>query len=146
MELANIEKLLEKYLNATSTISEENKLKDYFLSDNVAPHLQEYQALFGYFSASKDERFTKSIQLKTQKSNWNWLSVAASVVLLISVYSGIKINDNITERNRVVAEKAYEESKMYFSMVSLNLNKGNVAIAQLQHFESTTNKIFKQSK
>ena len=47
MELANIEKLLEKYQNATTTIAEENKLKDYFLSNNVAPHLQEYQALFG---------------------------------------------------------------------------------------------------
>lgn len=143
MELANIEKLLEKYLNATTTIAEENRLKDYFLSDDVAPHLQEYQVLFGYFSTSKDEKFTKTIQLKSQKPSWKWLSVAASIVLLISVYSGFQINENVTERNRAEAEKAYEESKMYFSMVSVNLNKGNDAIAQLQHFENTTSKVFK---
>lgn len=141
MELANIEKLLEKYLNATSTIAEENKLKDYFLSDHVAPHLQEYQALFGYFSASKDERFTKSIQLKSQKSNWKWLSVAASVVLLISVYTGY---ENYQDRKQT--ELLYAQTMEALDMVSVNLNKGNVAIAQLQHFESTTNKIFKQSK
>ena len=47
MELANIEKLLEKYLNAETTIAEEKMLKNYFLNDNVAPHLIEYQALFG---------------------------------------------------------------------------------------------------
>ena len=90
MELANIEKLLDKYLDAATSIAEENELKNYFLGDNVAPHLQEYQALFGYFSANKSERFTKTIQLKSQKMNWKWLSIAASVVLLVSVYTGFE--------------------------------------------------------
>jgi hypothetical protein len=141
MELANIEKLLEKYLNATTSIAEENTLRDYFLSDDVAPHLEEYQVLFGYFSASKDERFTKSIQLKSQKSNWKWLSVAASVVLLISVYSGYQ-----NYQDKQEAEMLYAQTIQALDMLSANLNKGNVAIAQLQHFESTTNKVFKQSK
>ena len=136
MELANIEKLLEKYLNAETTIAEEKKLKNYFLSDNVAPHLEEYQALFGYFSTSKNEQFTKTIQLKSQKPNWKWLLIAASIVLLVSVYTGYQNNQYKK------AEKAYAA----LEMLSANLNKGNVAIAQLQHFENTTNKIFKQPK
>ena len=140
MELANIEKLLKKYLNAETTIAEENKLKNYFSSNNVAPHLQEYEALFGYFSTSKKERFTKTIQLKTQKRNWNWLSVAASLVLLVSVYTGYQNNQ------QKKADKIYAETQLAFSMLSANLNKGNVAITQLQHFENTKNKIFKQFK
>jgi len=140
MELANIEKLLKKYLNAETTIAEETALKTYFLSDNVASHLEEYQALFGYFSTSKQERFTKTIQLNSQKKNWKWLSVAASIVLLVSVYSGY---ENIQQRK---AEKVYAETIGAFQILSTNLNKGNVAIAQLQHFENTTNKIFKQPK
>ena len=92
MELANIEKLLKKYLDAETTIAEEKELKTYFSSDNVAPHLQEYQEMFGYFSTNKNERFTKTIQLKSQKMNWKWLSVAASVVLLVSVYTGYQNN------------------------------------------------------
>lgn len=141
MELANIEKLLEKYLDATTTIAEENTLKNYFLGDDVAPHLQEYQALFGYFLASKNERFTKTIQLKSQKRNWKWLSVAASLVLLVSVYSVYQNN-----QNRIEAEKVYAETRQAFDILSINLNKGNVAIAQLQYFENTKNKIFKQPK
>ena len=140
MGLANIEKLLEKYLDAETTIAEEKKLKNYFSSENVAPHLQEYQELFGYFSTNKNERFTKTIQLKTQKSNWKWLSVAASIVLLVSVYTGYERNQ------QKKAEKIYKETQMAFSMLAANLNKGNVAIAQLQYFEDTKNKIFKQPK
>ena len=140
MELANIEQLLEKYLNAETTIAEEKTLKNYFSSDQVAPHLQEYQTLFGYFSTSKNERFTKTIQLNSQKKSWKWLSVAASVVLLVSVYTGYENNQ---QRK---AERIYNETQMAFSMLSENLNKGTVAIAQLQHFENTTNKIFKQPK
>ena len=140
MELANIEKLLEKYLNAETSIAEEKELKTYFLSDNVAPHLEEYQALFGYFTTSKQERFTKTIQLNSKKRNWKWLSVAASVILLVSVYSGY---ENIQQRK---AEKVYAETIGALEILSTNLNKGNVAIAQLQYFEDTTNKIFKQPK
>lgn len=140
MELANIEKLLEKYLNAETSVSEEKELKNYFSSGNVAPHLQEYEALFGYFNQSKNERFTKTIQLKSRKLNWKWLSVAASVVLLVSVYTGYKQNQ------RREAEKIINETQIALGMLSENLNKGTVAITHLQQFEETKNKIFKQPK
>jgi len=140
MELANIEKLLEKYENAETTIAEEKELKNYFSNGNVAPHLEEYQAIFGYFSTSKNERYTKTIQLNSQKKSWKWLTVAASVVLLVSVYNGY---ENIQQRK---AERVYAETIGALELLSTNLNKGNVAIAQLQRFEDTTNKIFKQPK
>lgn len=140
MALTNIEKLLKKYLDAETTIAEEKELKAYFSSGNVAPHLEEYQALFGYFSISKNEKLTKPIQLKTKKTNWRWLSVAASIVLLISVYTGYQ---NSQQRK---AEKIYNETRTALGMLSENLNKGNNAIAQLQYFEDSKNKIFKQPK
>ncbi|MCF6181785.1 hypothetical protein [Lutibacter sp.] len=140
MELANIEKLLEKYENGETTLTEEKELKNYFLSDNVAPHLVEYKALFNYFSTSKNERFTKTIQLKSQKQNWKWLTVAASLILLVSVYTGYQKH----QQNK--AEKVFNETKMALNMLSGNLHKGTVAIGELQEFETTKNKIFKQFK
>ena len=141
MELASIEKLLDKYLDAATSIAEENELRNYFSSDHVAPHLQEYQALFGYFTASKKERFTKPIRLKSQPMNWKWLSIAASVVLLVSVYTGFE-----NYQHKKEAEIVYAQTLEAFDMLSANLNKGNAAIAQLQHFENTKNKVFKQPK
>jgi hypothetical protein len=138
MELTSIERLLEKYLNAETTIAEEKILKQYFSGSNVAPHLEEYQSLFSYFAVSKKEQLKKPIQLKTQKRNWKWLSVAASIVLLISVYTGY--NDYQEQKE---AEKVYAQTVGHLEFLAQNLNKGNVAIAQLQHFEDTKNKIFK---
>ena len=140
MELVNIEKLLEKYLDAETSIKEENELKAYFSGDEVAPHLEEYRVMFGYFSASKKEKFTKTIQLKRQNWNWKWLSVAASAILLVSVYTGYEKNQ------QAKAEKIYQETQFAFSMLSANLNKGTAAISELQEFETTTNKIFNKPK
>ena len=93
MELANIEKLVEKYENAETTLQEEAILKNYFTKEEVAPHLQEYSFMFNYFTTVKDETYTKTIKLEPKKSkkiNFKWLSVAAAIVLLFSVFRGKK--------------------------------------------------------
>ncbi|UTD14251.1 hypothetical protein HER15_01630 [Tenacibaculum mesophilum] len=151
MELANIEKLLDKYLDAETTLQEEQTLQEYFTSNNVAPHLQEYSMMFGYFKQSKDETFTKNIQLKPEKTkkNWKWLSVAASVVLLFSVFMGNE------EYKKYQQRKQFAQIKEALQLVSVNLNKGNDAlyavsnnlkkgndaIEQLGAYEETVNKV-----
>ena len=96
MELARIEKLVAKYENAETTLKEEDILRDYFLSDNVAPHLAEYQLMFTYFQTSQGETYNKTLEFnKKKKRNYKWLSVAASFALLFSVYIGYgKITEN----------------------------------------------------
>ena len=56
MELHNIEKLIEKYMEATTTVAEEEIVRAYFLKGDVAPHLKEYTAMFQYFSIAKEEQ------------------------------------------------------------------------------------------
>ncbi len=140
MESIKIEQLLEKYLNAETTLQEEATLQDYFVNNKVAPHLQEYEALFGYFADNKAERYTKTIQLNTKKTNWKMFSVAAAVVLLFSVYTGYQMNQ------KREAEIAFQQTKEAFELLSNNLNKGTAAFTYLGEYETTTNKIFKQPK
>ncbi len=136
MELANIEKLVEKYLNAETTLQEEATLKTYFTSGDVAPHLEEYQLMFGYFAKSKDETYTKTIELTTKKRNFKWLSVAASVVLLVSVYLG----NQYAEQKKL--EQQYAQVENALRMLSTNLKKGDEAFNNLYTYENTVNKIF----
>jgi hypothetical protein len=137
MELSKIEQLLEKYLNAETSLQEESTLKNYFLSGNVAPHLQEYESMFSYFVISKAETAKKSIQLTTKKTNWKWLSVAASIAILVSVYIG---NGYLKEQE---ARAQYAEVMSTLKLLSTNLNKGNQAMANLYVYENTVNKILK---
>lgn len=140
MELAKIESLLEKYLAAETTLKEESILKEYFSQKIVPPHLEEYNSMFNFFTESSLNASTKTISLPQKKSNpiIRWLSVAAVLVLFVSIYSVNQINKEKEE-----ARFAYQETQKALNLISLNLNKGNNAIAQLQTFENTQNKIFK---
>ncbi|WP_299672613.1 hypothetical protein [uncultured Polaribacter sp.] len=144
MELANIEKLVEKYLDATTTLQEETTLKNYFTGGNVAQHLQEYTYLFNYFVIAKDETFTKTLRLepkKSKKKNFKWLSVAASVVLLLSVFVGKQQYNEYQQRKE--AERIYAQVSKGLELLSKNLQKGETAVTTLYAYEKTINKILK---
>ncbi len=144
MELANIEKLVEKYENAETTLQEEAALKKYFTEGNVAPHLQEYAYMFTYFSTVKEDTYTKTIKLepkKSKKRNFKWLSVAASVMLLFSVFIGQQEYKEYQQRMK--AEKIYAQLSKGLYLLSSNLQKGEQAVAQLYRHENTVNKALK---
>lgn len=144
MELANIEKLVEKYENAETTLQEEAILKNYFTKEDVAPHLQEYKFMFAYFNTAKEDTYTKPIKLETIKSkkrNLKWLSVAASVVLLFSVFIGIKEIDDYQQRQK--AEKIYAQVTKGLTLLSTNLKKGEQAVETLYNYEDKVNEALK---
>ena len=144
MELTNIEKLLVKYENAETTLEEENSLRTYFSSNKVAPHLKEYQLLFNYFKSNTDETYTKKIILNTKITYNNWRMVAASVILLLSTYSGLHIINDYNEKKQAAENLAQITNVL--KLVSTNLNKGNQALKKLHVYEDSVNKIFKNNK
>ena len=136
MELNKIEKLLEKYFEATSTVAEEQTLRDYFHGDQVAPHLQRYTPLFGYISTAKKERFTGQVPLKTRKNLSRWLSVAAVAVLIFGIYLGKRYQE------QQQAEYAYNQTKEALRLLASNLDRGTEKVAYLNEFGETTQKIY----
>ena len=87
MVLNRIEELLAKYDNAETTLQEEQELRTYFLSEDVAPHLEYYKPMFQYFAASQKEEFTKDVPLKTRtRSLYQWISVAAVSILMLGIF------------------------------------------------------------
>ena len=139
MELAKIEKLIEKYLEAETTLKEEQILKNYFSNNEVPSHLESYKKMFAYFDSSSLDVSEKRISLPKNKSIISWLAVAAIAVFFVSVFSIQQ--SGINEQRE--AELAYMETQKALNLISNSLNKGNNAIAQLQTFENTQNKIFK---
>ena len=164
MVLNNIDELIEKYNNAETTLKEEQQLRKYFASDNVAPHLEHYKPMFQYFSHSQQELYTKDVPLNTNKSTrlYQWISVAAVAVLMLSIFipniwnSGPKtLADYSPEQQQL-----YLETKQALAMLSNNFSDGasslnalnlasenfNVGIEKANHIielSKTTNKLLK---
>lgn len=51
-----IEKMLERYFNADTTLSEERQLREFFASDHVPPHLEQYRAMFAAIGHGAERR------------------------------------------------------------------------------------------
>ena len=136
MELDKVEKLLEKYFEATTTIAEEQVLNQYFSQDNIEPHLEQYRPMFNYFSVAKEERFTKQVPLKPRKNYYKWMSVAAVAILTFGIYFG----NQYYERKQ--AEIAYQETKKAFELLAENFGRGTEKVAYLQEFEAAKQKIY----
>ena len=150
MELYKIELLIEKYFEGETSINEENQLKDYFSSPDVAQHLDHLKPMFGYFSASKQQHFDPIVPLLPKsrtKRKLALLSVAASVVVLFG--AGItyfnyedtaKVEDLGTYDN---PEIAFRETQKALALLSSNVNTGVKSVQYIQNYEDSKNLIFK---
>lgn len=137
MELAKIEKWIEKYFEGTTTVAEEKALKAYFSQDEVAPHLRTYQPMFRYFSAAREEKSAKELRIgPKRKKPFAWVSVAATVAIAFGIwFSG---QPSAEEKE---AQMAYRETVEALYMIGENLNKGTHKMEYLNTFEETKNKI-----
>ena len=139
MELDKIEKLLEKYLEASTSVAEEKELRTYFSQESVPTHLEQYAPMFQYFSLAKEERFTKQVPLKTRRNYFKWASVAAVAVLMFGIYFG---NEYQKQKE---AEFAYNETKKALSLLADNFSRGTEKVAYLNEFENTKQKIYNKN-
>lgn len=146
MELDKIENLLEKYFEGETTIAEENELKIYFSSSDVAQHLEHYRGMFGYFSAAKEQKFEKELPSKiTTKKKVAWLSIAASIVILLGLFTFY--NQNMTQNQDLGTyddpEKAFQETQKALNLLSKNVNVGVEGMQYVQEYQQSTELIFK---
>ncbi|MCE2611850.1 hypothetical protein LVD13_02620 [Flavobacteriaceae bacterium D16] len=139
MESVNIEKLLEKYFEATTTAAEEKQLKEYFTQGDIAPHLEQYAPMFSYFSLAKEERFTRQVSLKTRRYIYQWISVAAVAVIALGVFFGRDYQE------QKEAEFAYLETRKALTLLAENLDRGTQKVAYLNEFEEAKQKIYKNN-
>ncbi len=138
MVLNNIEKLLEKYDNGETSLKEEQQLKSYFSQDTVAPHLERYKPLFGYFLVNQQEQFTKDVPLTTKNVfNYKWIAVAAVAVLMLGLYFNNTVipQDELGTYSINEKELALKEIKQSLQLVSNVFNKGTKQVAYLGHLE-----------
>jgi hypothetical protein len=149
MESNKIEIQLEKYFRGETSIAEENELRDYFSSSNVLPHLEQYKPVFGYLSLAKEQKIEQIIWVRPKKRNLKWLSIAASVVVLLGVGTFGYFNYSTMSQSQDLGtyddpEIAFRETQKALSMLSTHINTGIGSLEYIQEYENSKNLIFKQ--
>ena len=140
MELNKIETILEKYFQGETSVLEEKELKNYFSSSDVAQHLEQYKPLFGYFSKAKEQEFKQTIPLQAKKRNVAWLSIAASVVVLLGI-STFTYFHSPTEKEDLgtyeTPEAAFAATQKALELLSENVNVGIESVEYINEYQNS---------
>ena len=147
MESNKIEILIEKYFQGETSLAEEKELRSYFSSPDVAPHLEQYKAMFGYFTEAKQQKFTQEIPQQTKKQKVMWLSIAASIVVLFGMVTFFMINtDEAVTQNELGSydspEQAFRETQKALALLSSNVNIGIESVSYMQEYDNSKKLIF----
>jgi hypothetical protein len=150
MEINKIETLLEKYFEGVTTITEENELRSYFSSGDVAQHLIQYQHFFKGLNQSKKEQFTRIVPFYEQKRPVLWLSIAASMVVAVGVGSYAFLNTENTPSQSDLGtyedpKVAFEATQKALSLLSNNINVGIESVLYIEEYQIAKNKVFKKT-
>lgn len=146
MELAKIETLLDAYFEGETSLEQESVLRDYFATNNVAPHLTAYQQLFVGLKAAQEEVLESEINLPVvstskETKRW-WYGIAASFLVVVGVASLLMPSNKLSQEEQD-ALMAFNETKETLLLLSKSFNKGTEELAVLGQFTESKNLILK---
>ena len=148
-DYSHIEALLERYYDAQTSEAEEQRLKDFFLHEEVPAHLQAEKEMFLQIQATDvpeglEERLSQSIDRwgkkhRTLRLQWTG-SIAASLLLLFG--AGWYLQEPPRKDTCATPEEAYAEAQKALVMFSTALNKGMKQMDALHETTERVEKIF----
>ena len=148
-DYSHIEALLERYYDAQTSEAEEQRLKDFFLHEEVPAHLQAEKEMFLQLQATDvpeglEERLSQSIDRwgkKHRTLRLQWIgSIAASLLLLFG--AGWYLQEPPRKDTCATPEEAYIEAQKALVLFSTALNKGMKQMDVLQETTERVEKIF----
>ena len=148
-DYSHIEALLERYYDAQTSEAEEQRLKDFFLHEEVPAHLQAEKEMFLQLQATDvpeglEERLSQSIDRwgkKHRTLRLQWIgSIAASLLLLFG--AGWYLQEPPRKDTCATPEEAYAEAQKALVMFSTALNKGMRQMDALHETTERMEKIF----
>lgn len=143
MELDRIEKLLARYDEGETSLTEERELKEYFLNNEVPEELYSYKLLFAFASEQKQESFVEKPK-ESLKSKYAWTSIAAMLIIALGIFFFNDSSRTIGDSNVASLsneEMTLEQTKETLKMVSEFMNEGTADLVYLKEFNNTKNKI-----
>jgi hypothetical protein len=148
MAYNKIDSIIEKYFQGETSIAEEKELRSYFSTLNVAPHLEQYKAMFGFFDHAKQQEFSKELPEKVKTRKVIWLSIAASIAILLGLVPFFMIDSNTVAPQKELGsyndpQRAFKETQKALALLSLQVNVGMESVMYVREYETAKKKVFK---
>jgi hypothetical protein len=158
MNLHEIEKLLEKYFEGETSLSEEKQLRDFFASGKVPERWKNLEGYFSFviqeqdlqirntdfdnkvMSAIKGNRLAPIVDLHRPWIYWI-AGVAASVLILIAVFVKFDPFTQRIEDTYKDPQTAYLEARKILLYVSAKFNKGTNSLRPVATLQTGLNEL-----
>ena len=144
MDAHKIKILLERFYDGQTTEEEENILRNYFDSDEVASELETEKVFFNQLPMTDglEQRLSNHIDELAKKekparqTSIRWIAgIAASVLLIVSagLYFGTNRPDPFYQDTYDTPEEAYATTEKAITLLATNVNKGLKSIEQIKY-------------
>lgn len=104
--------------------------------------------MFGYYSAEKEQTSQQGIKLEHKKSYGAWLSIAASVVILLGIGTFTYMNYNNSTSQELGTyndpEEAFRQTQKALALLSNQVNVGVESVQYIDKYNDTKDRIFKE--
>ena len=138
MELKQVHKYIERYLEGKTSLAEEQALFTYFSLPNVDETVAPYKPYFTAIKQQRNLRFSANFNpiKKTRKVQLKRFAAVAAAVI-----AGVFVFQQTTRTPKLIAEEiAFQEFKTNMYLVAEQLNKGKQGVAYMKTFNQTTDK------
>lgn len=101
--MKDLDNILDRYFEGETTLDEERTLREYFRQQDIPEEYKVYAPMFRFFTEEK-ESGTEEVATKKKKRKlpiYIWSSVAACILLVITIVSIYNYQANDTSRSLV---------------------------------------------
>lgn len=163
MNINEIEKLVEKYYDGETTLSEERILQVFFSGDSIPANLENLKKQFAFFENEHDIRLdnpnfndnvleslqdkAKILKFRLQKPfMYTAYGVAVTILIAIAInlFNFLSVNDStaISQSTIQDPEKAYRETKQALILVSTYIDEAMAECTNISKFDEYKQMIF----
>ena len=154
MNINETEKLLEKYYEGQTTLDEERRLREFFLTEFVPPHLTVHAELFRTIASSKEEelpdpdferKFMQAIStvpvIKHPAVNRKLIYITSLAACLLILAGLFFLFRPATVKTDPEMEIAFAETQKALLLLSGNFNTGLEQMGKLKTFDEGMTKV-----
>jgi uncharacterized protein HemX len=143
MKPEELDKLLEKYELAETTLEEERWIKEHFAQNEPANEHDVHKSIFSFYKQEQNSSIPDIERPKGSGSRSTWMKIAAVLVLLIASVVFYQQYQHRQELKRQQASEAFDKTKKVLKLVATEFQKGKSNLELLKDIDQTKNEFIK---